>query len=161
MLWQYRTILFEFTKDGLLGDRYVDDEEMEKALNQLGRQSWELVNVSLLQDGLLAFLKRPEEDELAVAKGREREGKERAATMQTQRVIEPAPSPSSGPTGPTGPTATPIAREPRPAVGVRTPAVAEQSPMEEREHLLHGFDRQRRSGRDRDDVDLVGGIKIS
>jgi len=159
MLWQYRTILFEFTKDGLLGDRYVDDEEMEKALNQLGRQSWELVNVSLLQDGLRAFLKRPEEDELAVAaKGREREAKERAATMQTQRVVDPAPS---LPTGPTGPTATPIAREPRPAPGVRTPAVAEQSPIEEREHLLHGFDRQRRSSRDRDDVDFIGGIKIS
>ena len=59
MLWQYRTVLFEFTKDGILGDRYVDDEEMEKTLNQLGRQSWELVNVSLLQDGLLAILKRP------------------------------------------------------------------------------------------------------
>ena len=26
MLWKYRTILFELTKDGLLGDRYVDDE---------------------------------------------------------------------------------------------------------------------------------------
>lgn len=62
MLWQYRTILFEFTKDGLLGDKYVDDEEMEKALNELGGQEWELVSVSLLQDGLLAFLKRPAEE---------------------------------------------------------------------------------------------------
>ncbi len=61
MLWQYRTILFEFTKNGLLGDKYVDDEDMEKTLNQLGRQSWELVDVSLLQDGVLAFLKRPSE----------------------------------------------------------------------------------------------------
>ena len=43
MLWQYRTILFEFTKDGLLGDKYVDDEEMENTLNQLGGQAWELV----------------------------------------------------------------------------------------------------------------------
>ena len=58
MLWQYRTILFEFTKDGLLGDRYVDDEEMEKTLNEMGALGWELVNVTLLQDGLLAFLKR-------------------------------------------------------------------------------------------------------
>lgn len=153
MLWQYRTILFEFTKDGLLGDRYVDDEEMEKALNQLGRQSWELVNVSLLQDGLLAFLKRPDEDERAVAKGREREIVDRAAAAQ--RPVEPAPSPSLASPAP------PITREPRPASAARTPAVAEQSPIEEREHLLHGFDRQRRSGRDKDDVDFIGGIKIS
>ena len=59
MQWEYKTMLFEFTKDGLLRDRYVDDEEMEENLNQLGRQGWELVNVSLLQDGLFAFLKRP------------------------------------------------------------------------------------------------------
>lgn len=59
MQWQYRTILFEFTKDGLLGDKYVDDEEMEKTLNEMGRQGWELVNVALLQDGLLTFLKLP------------------------------------------------------------------------------------------------------
>ncbi|NQS71708.1 MAG: DUF4177 domain-containing protein [Desulfobulbaceae bacterium] len=59
MVWEYKTILFEFSKDGLLSDRYVDDEEMENNLNQLGQQGWDLVNVSLLQDGLLAFLKRP------------------------------------------------------------------------------------------------------
>ena len=57
MLWKYRTILFEFTKDGLLGDRYVDDEELERSLNELGALGWELVNVTLLQDGLLAILK--------------------------------------------------------------------------------------------------------
>ena len=59
MLWQYRTMLFEFTKDGLLGDKYVDDEEMEKTLNQMGGQGWELVSVTLLQDGVLTFLKKP------------------------------------------------------------------------------------------------------
>ncbi len=66
MLWQYRTILFEFTKDGLLGDKYVDDEDMEKTLNEFGAQGWELVNVSLLQDGLLVFLKRPVEGDAPV-----------------------------------------------------------------------------------------------
>ncbi|MDO5675394.1 MAG: DUF4177 domain-containing protein [bacterium] len=59
MIWEYKTVLFEFSKDGLLSDRYVDDEEMENNLNQLGQQGWDLVNVSLLQDGLLAFMKRP------------------------------------------------------------------------------------------------------
>ena len=147
MLWQYRTILFEFTKDGLLGDRYVDDEEVEKALNQLGRQSWELVNVTLLQDGLLAFLKRPTEEDGAVVRGKEREARERVAA-EPPRPAEPAHS------------APPIVREPRQSPVPRTPVVAEQASIEERE-LLHGFDRQRRSGRAKDDTDFVGGIKIS
>ena len=65
MLWQYRTNLYEFTKDSLLGDKYVDDEEMEKSLNEMGGKGWELVSVSLLQDGLLVFLKRPVPKEVA------------------------------------------------------------------------------------------------
>nr|WP_320012793.1 DUF4177 domain-containing protein [uncultured Desulfobulbus sp.] len=59
MMWQYQTVLFEFSKNGLLGDRYMDDEEIEKTLNTLGKEGWELVNVSLLEDGLLAILKQP------------------------------------------------------------------------------------------------------
>jgi hypothetical protein len=64
--WQYRTILFEFRKDGLLGDKYIDDEEVESLLNEQGTTGWELVNVSTIQEGLLAFCKRP----LSVAEGR-------------------------------------------------------------------------------------------
>jgi hypothetical protein len=59
MQWQYKTILFEFQKDGLLGDKYIDDEEAEAELNTLGAGGWELVNVSMIQEGLLAFCKRP------------------------------------------------------------------------------------------------------
>lgn len=55
--WQYRTILFEFQKDGLLGDRYIDDEEMEKVLNEQGAMGWELVSVTPVQEGLLSFFK--------------------------------------------------------------------------------------------------------
>jgi len=62
--WQYRTILFEYQKDGLLGDRYIDDEEMEKTLNEQGSSGWELIAVTPVQEGLLAFFKpvraRPE-----------------------------------------------------------------------------------------------------
>ena len=43
MIWEYKTVLFEFSKDGLLSNRYVDDEELERNLNQLGQQGWELV----------------------------------------------------------------------------------------------------------------------
>lgn len=105
MLWQYRTILFEFTKDGLLGDKYVDDEEMEKALNELGGQEWELVSVSLLQDGLLAFLKRPAEEDVVV---------------ELPRAAQPA--------------APPVV-PPRPVIAPRHIAVAEQIQEEEREPL--------------------------
>ncbi len=60
MNWQYRTILFEYQKDGLLGDRYIDDEEVEATLNEQGQSGWELVSVTQIKDGLLAFCKRPE-----------------------------------------------------------------------------------------------------
>ena len=59
MRWQYRTLLFEFQKDGLLGDKYIDDEEVEELLNEQGALGWELVNVAMIQEGLLAFCKRP------------------------------------------------------------------------------------------------------
>ena len=59
MRWQYRTLLFEFQKDGLLGNKYIDDEELEELLNEQGALGWELVNVAMIQEGLLAFCKRP------------------------------------------------------------------------------------------------------
>ena len=62
MRWQYRTIVFEFQKDGLLGDRFIDDEGVEKTLNEQGREGWELVSATMIQDGLLTLLKRPEEE---------------------------------------------------------------------------------------------------
>ncbi len=58
--WQYRTIVFEFQKDGLLGDRFIDDEGVEKTLNEQGHDGWELVSATMIQDGLLTLLKRRE-----------------------------------------------------------------------------------------------------
>ncbi len=52
-------MLFEYHKDGLLGERYIDDEEVEETLNQQGMSGWELVGVTPIKDGLLAFCKRP------------------------------------------------------------------------------------------------------
>ena len=57
MKWQYKTILFEFRKDGLLSGQYIDDEEVEAELNEMGDQGWELVTVSMVPEGLLAFCK--------------------------------------------------------------------------------------------------------
>lgn len=138
MLWQYRTMLFEFTKDGLLGDKYVDDEEMEKTLNQLGGQSWELVNVALLQDGVLAFLKRPAEmdrrGEIAI---------ETVAAPPVQPVV-PSQQPIVAP--------EPVTPPPKDAVVAR---VQEEQPP------IRGFEWQRKPVRKDDESDFIGGIKIS
>ena len=150
MLWQYRTVLFEFTKDGLLGDRYVDDEEMEKTLNELGRQSWELVNVSLLQDGLLAFLKRAIEEEgrqvAAVPQRREEQRPviNRAQPVEPAIAVNPPPPPVESRTPQMG--SQPLLHDPTPA----------EEPAPRR-----SFDRPLRSRKESDDNDLVGGIRIS
>ena len=81
MRWQYRTIVFEFQKDGLLGDRFIDDEGVETTLNEQGRAGWELVSATMIQDGLLTLLKRPEqgqETEVEVVRG---EGSEYAPSV--------------------------------------------------------------------------------
>ena len=49
MIWEYKTLFFELT---------TDTANMAAQLNQLGQAGWELVNVALVQDGLLAFLKK-------------------------------------------------------------------------------------------------------
>lgn len=147
MQWQYRTILFEFTKDGLLGDKYVDDEEMEKTLNQVGGQGWELINVTLLQDGVLAFLKKP---------------------VGQERVIEPAiavPEPEVA-------VAPPVLKS-RPAP---TPKMADFEPVCEPElepipepvfepepepEPIRVAERPRKPAPRADESDFIGGIRIS
>ena len=57
--WQYKTIFFEFHKDGLLRDKYIDDEQVESVLNEEGAVGWELVTVSMVPEGMIAFCKRP------------------------------------------------------------------------------------------------------
>lgn len=61
MHWQYRTILFEFQKDSLLGDKYIDDEELETTLNEQGESGWELVAVTPVREGILSFFKKMNE----------------------------------------------------------------------------------------------------
>lgn len=150
MLWQYRTVLFEFTKDGILGDRYVDDEEMEKTLNELGRQSWELVNVSLLQDGLLAFLKRVVEEEGKPLAAPAQRREEQRPVINKASSVEPAIA------------VTP----PPPPVENRTPQIGRQ-PLHHDPHPVEdpaprrSFERPSRSRKESDDNDFVGGIRIS
>lgn len=58
MQWQYKTLLVEFQKDGLLGEKYIDEDETEAALNEEGRRGWELVTATLLPEGLMLFCKK-------------------------------------------------------------------------------------------------------
>ncbi len=69
MYWQYRTILFEFQKDSLLGDKYIDDEELETTLNEQGKSGWELVAVTPVREGILSFFKRIQKSAEPPAKG--------------------------------------------------------------------------------------------
>lgn len=131
MMWQYRTILFEFSKDGLLGDKYVDDEEMEKTLNQLGGESWELVNVTLLQDGVLAFLKKPTEREAVVEEPVGAAPAEHLPPIIKSRSVAAAPKVSA----------------------------VEQ--VREEYQPLRGLERERRPAMENNEPDFVGGIKIS
>jgi hypothetical protein len=141
MQWQYRAILFELTRDGLLGDKYVDDEAMEKTLNQMGGQGWELINVILLQDGVLAFLKKPA-------------GQDRTFERP---VIASSSTPMTS-------VSAPSAIRPRHAVAASrvfeiAPESFPESEIETQSVRLTG--RQRTSGMRDDDQDSVGGIKIS
>ena len=62
--WRYRTIVFEYKKDGLLGEQFIDEEEMETTLNEAGRAGWELISATMVQDGLLTLLKQPDSKEV-------------------------------------------------------------------------------------------------
>ena len=159
MLWKYRTILFELTKDGLLGDRYVDDEEMEKTLNEMGALGWELVNVTLLQDGLLAILKRPVgADTVAVGPA------VRAAAVAEpvdEAMVEPDEEVEEVEEAPI--MVTPFLRErPRPTTpAFRQPVSAMEMDDEDELPPLRGLEQQRQAGRERREPDFFDDIRIS
>jgi hypothetical protein len=135
MMWRYRTILFEFAKDGLLGDKYIDEEEMEKTLNELGRRGWELVNVSLIQEGLLAIMKRPVEERSI-------------AEPQATRAAEPEVAVHSAP------AYVPLALSPHKATTIAADLPGTQEPGELQV-------RSQPEGVQREERDFVGGIRIS
>lgn len=152
MVWQYRTILFEFTKDGLLGDRYIDDEEMEKTLNTLGRDAWELVDVSLLQDGLLAIMKRPVEGGVKAA----------GPVMQDEidRAAGVSPEPERDKVLPEEVREGPVERARPPIIRGQKRQTDEQG---HRENPVYRQTTKRPARRqaEPDEDDFVGGIRIS
>jgi len=136
----------------LLGDRYVDDEEMEKTLNQMGQDCWELVDVSLLQDGLLTFLKRPVGDEGAVTDPVIRENVD---DRVSQRWVEPQADRDI-------PTLTQDRRisTNRPPISGRN-QVVEEADIDEEPVPKSRFERTIHNRKEHNDNDFVGGIRIS
>lgn len=59
MRWGYKTIHFSMKKDGILGNAFLDETEIEVTLNEYGKSGWELISFMEVSDGLIAVFKQP------------------------------------------------------------------------------------------------------
>ncbi|MBB5348778.1 DUF4177 domain-containing protein [Desulfoprunum benzoelyticum] len=59
MRWSYKTVLFELKKEGLLGNVFLDESEIELSLNEFGATGWELISMIETRDGIIAVFKQP------------------------------------------------------------------------------------------------------
>jgi len=59
MKWSYKTVHFELKKEGLLGVGFLDESEIEHALNEYGKSGWEVISVLEVQDGIIVIFKQP------------------------------------------------------------------------------------------------------
>ena len=59
MRWSYKTEHFSLKKEGLLGSGFLDEAEIEMALNEFGKAGWELVSFMEVSDGMIAIFKQP------------------------------------------------------------------------------------------------------
>ncbi|MDJ0621388.1 MAG: DUF4177 domain-containing protein [Desulfocapsaceae bacterium] len=59
MRWCYKTVHFPMKKEGFLGSAFLDEAEVEQALNEYGQSGWELTSIIETQDGVIAFFKQP------------------------------------------------------------------------------------------------------
>jgi hypothetical protein len=57
--WCYKTVHYELKKEGILGDVFLDESEIEESLNEYGRAGWELVSFMEIHGGLIAIFKQP------------------------------------------------------------------------------------------------------
>ena len=46
-------------KDGILGNAFLDETEIEVTLNEYGKSGWELISFMEVSDGLIAVFKQP------------------------------------------------------------------------------------------------------
>ncbi len=59
MRWSYKTTHFSMKKEGILGNAFLDEAEIEATLNEFGLAGWELVSLMEVNDGLIAVFKQP------------------------------------------------------------------------------------------------------
>ncbi|MGB3211549.1 MAG: DUF4177 domain-containing protein [Desulforhopalus sp.] len=59
MRWSYKTVHYELKKEGILGNSFLDEPEIELSLNQYGKAGWELVSMLETMDGIIAVFKQP------------------------------------------------------------------------------------------------------
>ncbi len=59
MRWSYKTVHYDLKKEGLLGNSFLDESEIELSLNQYGKAGWELISLLETLDGLIAVFKQP------------------------------------------------------------------------------------------------------
>ncbi len=59
MRWSYKTVHYDYKKEGLLGGAFLDETEIEESMNEFGRAGWELVSFIEVQEGLIATFKQP------------------------------------------------------------------------------------------------------
>ena len=58
MRWSYKTVHYDYKKEGLLGGVFLDEAEVEESMNEFGRAGWELVSLLEVQEGLMATFKQ-------------------------------------------------------------------------------------------------------
>jgi hypothetical protein len=59
MRWSYKSVHYDYKKEGLLGGTFLDEAEIEQSMNEFGQAGWELVALLEAQDGLMAIFKQP------------------------------------------------------------------------------------------------------
>jgi hypothetical protein len=59
MRWSYKTVHYDYKKEGLLGGTFLDEVEIEQSMNEFGLAGWELVSLLEVHDGLVAIFKQP------------------------------------------------------------------------------------------------------
>ncbi len=62
MRWSYKSVHYELKKEGLLGNTFLDESEIELSLNEYGKAGWELISILETQEGLIAVFKQPLSD---------------------------------------------------------------------------------------------------
>ncbi len=89
MRWSYKTVHFGLKKDGLLGNSFLDEAEIEISLNNYGKSGWELVSFMEVNDGMIAVFKQPFGQGLPVLK--EAEGQNEQIQMEVPSPPKQSP----------------------------------------------------------------------